>query len=216
MEQQHRDDDRNDRNDRNDSRPNPDPTRLTTAQLTREVGALRELLEAKIHGTDRVVALLVSRMEELPAETTQLVKALEALHDVKFDGIKSEFILRDDRVKQSALDTKSELASALQAAEKASQKQTDNFTAATDKSERSTTKQIDAQSATQQASTSSLNDKIVALDQRVTRSEGAGTGKSSAESSQHVSNSFVVAVFAASVSLIGVVVLIIELARAHP
>jgi hypothetical protein len=80
-------------------RPVPDPTTLTTEQLHREVGILRELIEGQL-------------------------KSMDDLMDEKFNGVEQKFTLVErQRIEQKA-DAKEALAAALQAAEKAVDEQT--------------------------------------------------------------------------------------------
>ena len=60
--------------------PTPDPTRLTTSQLLREVGAVRELLEEKISGIRREIARLAS-------DFSVELKSSRDLRDEKFRSI---------------------------------------------------------------------------------------------------------------------------------
>lgn len=74
-----------------DSRPNPDPTALTTEQLYRALSAEREVIESRMAG-------------------------LLSLHDEKFQSIQKQFMERDTRTDQTTRDGKDAIAAALQAA----------------------------------------------------------------------------------------------------
>ena len=74
-----------------DWRPIPDPTLLTTQQLLRELGALRELLETRINGLDR---LLSRRMDDadkaIQAALVSAEKAVtkaETASEKRFEGV---------------------------------------------------------------------------------------------------------------------------------
>ncbi len=46
--------------------PVPDPTALTTEQLRRELGALREVIEARLNGMDMANKLLADQASGVP------------------------------------------------------------------------------------------------------------------------------------------------------
>jgi predicted HAD superfamily Cof-like phosphohydrolase len=161
-------------------KPDPDPTDATGDLVRREISSLEQKIDARLHGMDEAVRLFDANLTRVPtvvdreiAHLRELVKLELAL---RAEFLQTELRLRDDRVRQAALDTKSELASALQAAEKSAQKQADSFTITADRAQASTTKQQDALAETLRIAAGSLNDKIVGLDNRVTRGEGALAG----------------------------------------
>ncbi len=100
------------------SRPVPDPTVLTTDQLRREIGGLRELIET-------------------------MIVAVRQLHEEKFDSIDIRFMERDKRVDQAVRDAKTSADAALQAAKEAVSEQNKSNTLSIAKSESAFTKQID-------------------------------------------------------------------------
>lgn len=76
------------------SRPDPDPTQLTTQQLLREIALTRELFDSQMSG-------------------------LRELHQEKFHSIEIQFTERDKRASDSARDSKTAVDAALQAAKEA-------------------------------------------------------------------------------------------------
>jgi CHASE3 domain sensor protein len=150
------------------SRPIPDPTLLTTQQLNNSIAALKELMTTRLDAMDKAVELLNANQTRVPTEIDKQIAHLKELIFERFDTNDLGFALRDDRVKQDKLDTKSELASALAAAEKAVQKQNESFTVSINKSEAAMGEQIRG-----------LNGKIDDLKERLTRGEGLGSGRAS-------------------------------------
>ena len=78
--------------------PVPDPTRLTTEQLRRELATLREIIETRLHGMDRATELVTVQAanvrEELEQirtrlrdETTTEIRQLRQLLEARLDGM---------------------------------------------------------------------------------------------------------------------------------
>jgi hypothetical protein len=133
------------------SRPDPDPTLLTTEQLLRSIASLREesqnwvdklqlLLEAKIAGKD-------------------------IYYDEKFRSIETQFKERDVRTDQTASQVKLAVDAALQAQKEAAGEQAKSFSAATTKSETAMNKQIEG-----------LDGKITDVKDRLNRVEAMNLG----------------------------------------
>ena len=185
--------------------PVPDPTLLTTKQLTRELFALRELLESRLAGTDKAIeqtkAILEARidgidkmtnlLEEIthlfPARIDEKITALREVHEQKFESIsgthsekfasiQKQFIERDTRSEQTSRDSKTAVDAALQAAKEAVGEQNKSSAMAISKSETSTVKQIDQLAVLINAMGKSFDDKIEDVKERLTRSEGKGAG----------------------------------------
>ena len=180
------------------SRPDPDPTTLTTQALYREINQVQALLHSEMeglsgrldaritsvdHGLDRI-RLLVDREPEV---TTQLVNNLKSVHEEKLSSIQVQFIERDVRTEQTSRDSKVAVDAALQAAKEAVEKQNASSALAIAKSESATTKQIDTQGILITTATTSLNERIDAasatmnskiddLKDRLNRMEGGQTG----------------------------------------
>ena len=112
------------------SRPDPDPTTLTTQALYREITQVQALLHSEMeglagrldaritsvdHGLDRL-RLIIDREPEL---TNQLVSNLKSIHEEKLSSIQVQFIERDVRTDQTSRDSKVAVDAALQAAKEA-------------------------------------------------------------------------------------------------
>ena len=169
------------------SRPDPDPTTLTTQALYREVNALHELIKSessavssglasRIDGADRERLHLQSQIDALPTEVTRRIDTLRLLHEEKFSSIQVQFSERDTRTEQTSRDSKVAVDAALQAAKEAVGEQNKSSALAIAKSEASTTKQIDQQGLLITSSTQGLDDKINDVKERLTRIEGMGVG----------------------------------------
>lgn len=190
-----------------DIRPRPDPTLLTTQQLIREIGALRETLETRmdaintkietrLDGMDKAIELLQSTHDKLPAKIDEKVRHLESLHDERFigvqrqlEGVQRQFEERDVRSEQTSQAakeavatafqaSKEAVAAALQAAKEAVAAQNEAFSQATSKAEGATAKLLDQLSSQILLSTGGLNDKIDDVKSRLTTIEGKGSGYS--------------------------------------
>jgi hypothetical protein len=170
-----------------DVRPIPDPTRLTTEQLNREIAALREIIETRLSGSDRAVRLLQDTADKFPAWVDEKIRALKdvteqrfiALGDTtaeKFTSIQTQFAERDVRTEQAAGAVKIAVDAALQAQKEAAGEQNRSNTLAQTKSETATTKQIDQIGTLIQNNTKSFDDKINDVKDRVNRIEGSGEG----------------------------------------
>ena len=120
-----------------DSRPNPDPTVLTTEQLERmkevilrDIVASREIVESKLVGVkdvfdtrleamDKAIALFHAHTDKFPEKIQVGVGHLQRLHQQKFDSIATQFQERDTRTEQTWRDNKFAVDAALQAAKEA-------------------------------------------------------------------------------------------------
>jgi hypothetical protein len=78
--------------------PIPDPTKLTTEQLRRELATLREILETRLHGMDRATKLATAQTalireqiehtrDRLRKETATAVRQLRELLQARFDSM---------------------------------------------------------------------------------------------------------------------------------
>ena len=207
------------------SRPDPDPTVLTTQALYREINQVKQLLDANMAGiketlSARITAIdhdldrLQLAVEQEPAQTGVLVDTLKTLHNEKFGSIQVQFIERDVRTEQTSRDSKVAVDAALQAAKEAVEKQNTSSALAIAKSESATTKQIDTQGILITTATTSLNERIDAasatmnskiddLKDRMNRIEGGASGG-------HQAYGYIIGVAG---SLIGLIALLFNILR---
>ena len=131
--------------------PSPDPTILTTEQLHRELGILREFLEARLEGMDKVFT-------------------------ERFIGVQKQFDERDARTAGAAVAGTTAVNAALQAQKEAAGAQNNSLIASITKSEAATVKQIDGILALLASNSTSLADKITTVNARLDRGDGAASG----------------------------------------
>jgi hypothetical protein len=146
--------------------------RVPTA-VDKQVGNLKELLTTLFDSRwEMLLDKIDTRVKEVDHNEAEMI----ALINQKFAGVDQRFEERDIRMAQLAGNNKSNLDAALAAAEKATFKQTETFSATILKTEVSTSKQIDTQGETIKTSTNALNDKIEDVRTRLARIEAAREG----------------------------------------
>ena len=170
-----------DRTDQGGSRPVPDPTLLTTQQLIREMGSLRELLETRLDAMDKATELNKSATDKVPCMIKDAVSQLEARQNEKFISIDKQFFERDIRADKIALLGKEAIAAALQAAKELVGSQSESFTAANAKTEQNFTKQLDQ-----------IGDRVTDLKERLDRGEGAIVSRRETEVVSHQQQSWII------------------------
>ena len=180
---------------RDPSRPEPDPSQLTTAQLMREAAHIRDTLNLKIDAIEKAIVVAHDDMVRVPTAMDKAVDGLRiltwqrfdsvhttflsvaALNEQKFGAIKTQFDERDTRVQQTAKASKEALDAALQAAKEAVSEQNKSNSVAIAKSEAATSKQIDQLTGAIHLTAKTTDDKVADLKERLTRIEGSGAGK---------------------------------------
>lgn len=184
------------------STPIPDPTQLTVQMMAREMGALKEIIFTRLDAMDRAIVLFNDGITRVPTDTDKQISHLKELHDEKFASIQTQFSERDVRVEQTARDTKVAVDAALQAAEKAVEKQNEAFSLSINKSEAATLKQIDGQAQLIQSATEALNSKIDDIKDRLTRIEGAGVGRIMEKTESHTGQTWALALAVGAIAAI--------------
>lgn len=184
------------------STPVPDPTVLTTAALTREIAALKEIVFTRLDGMDRAIIVFNENITRVPTEVDKQVAHLKALHDEKFKSIQVQFLERDVRAEQSSKDSKVAVDAALQAAKEA-----------VGKSEVSTVKQIDQMKEMISEGNKSLDGKVTDVKERLTRLEGKSEGRVVADTGHQMTSSFVVSVMSVLIALAALVALLYQSSR---
>ena len=157
-----------------------DPTLLTVESLRREIEWVRQesawikdTLHNEFVGMQRAVDLLQSNADKSPT-----IGELHSKHEQMFRNIEVQFAERDTRTEQTAKDSKVAVDAALQAAKEAVGEQNKSSAAAIQKSEASTTKQIDGIISLIQANGQGVTDKIDDIKSRLTIIEGKALGGS--------------------------------------
>jgi hypothetical protein len=167
--------------------PRPDPTRLTTDQLRRELSALREILTARLDAMDVATRLLSETVNRTPTQIqteimhvrelmTEKLGSLGGAADEKFNSISQQFRERDTRTDQAAKASKEALDAALLAAKELVSQQNEANAAAADKAEQSTIKQIDQIGIRIDTMQKALDDRLTELKERIDRGEGSTSG----------------------------------------
>jgi hypothetical protein len=156
--------------------PIPDPSLLTTEAIRREMGALRDSLDARLAGMDRASTLLHDQFTKVPNEIERAVQQFERLQSERFESIRKQFEERDVRSKAAELAAQVAVGAALQAQKEAAGAQNESNSAAITKSESATVKQIDGILALLNSNGNALSDKIGVINGRLDRGEGHNTG----------------------------------------
>jgi hypothetical protein len=145
--------------------PRPDPTRLTTEQLLRELASLREIFETRLDGMDKAATVLSETVNRTPTAIQTAISNVREVYDERFAGIALQFTERDVRTEQAAKGGKEALDAALLAAKELVAQQNEANRGEAAKTEQNFTKQIDAQAA-----------RIDELKERIDRGEGQSSG----------------------------------------
>jgi len=205
-----------------DMRPIPDPTVLTNQAVTqasemlrREIAASANFLSARLDAMDEATRL---RTATATTDTDHQIQHLKELHDKsfgeKFESIQTQFKERDERVRQTATDTKTAVDAALKAQQEAVGKQNEASALANSKSEDAFTKQIDALVALLRTNTEALNGAINDLKERVLLIEGRTVGLAAGNTAHQSANSFVAyLLFGAFGLLVGIGGLIVAIVK---
>jgi hypothetical protein len=162
--------------------PVPDPSLLTTDQLRRELGSLREIVEARIDAIDKATIVFHENLTRVHTDTDKQIFHLKELHDEKFEGIEKQFTERDVRSKAAETAAQVAVNAALQAQKEAAAAQNESNSAAITKSDAGTVKQIDGILALLASSNNALNDKIAVINGRLDRGEGGINSHASSQS----------------------------------
>ena len=155
---------------KNDWIPRPDPSKLTTEQLYREIASLKEVIFTRLDGADQALELSTSHLRDHPGLIEKAVQHLEdklgarmngmdAIRNEKFAGIQMQF----------------------QAARDAAEQHNRAAAEAISKSDASTEKQIDALGNLFNNKSAATDERITALTDRFNRGEGKGLGRDDTE-----------------------------------
>jgi len=190
--------------------PRPDPTILTTAQLLRELAALRELLETRLDGMDRATELLSATVNRTPTVIQTEISHVREVDDERFRSISQQFAERDVRTDQAAKASKEALDAALLAAKELVAQQNEANAAAADKAEQSTIKQIDQIGIRIDTMQKALDDRLTELKERIDRGEGSTSGTATARTDQRLNMSTVIAALATLVAVVSLILYVVK------
>jgi hypothetical protein len=195
------------------STPVPDPTILTTQQLTREIAASREIIETRLDGMDTATRLNKEQVDKIPCMIDDKVNKLRVLVEEKFTGvmekfssIATQFKERDIRAEREARDNKVAVDAAFAAQKEAAAKQDEANAKAIEKSERATAETIKTNQELSLSKIDALTNQMNDLKGRLDRGEGQ---KQQAVENKGQSNWLLGAVIAGISLLISLGVLIV-------
>lgn len=168
----------------------PDPSVLTTQQLWREIGALKELIFSRMNAIERAITVAHDDMVRVPTEVQKAISTLKELHEEKLRSIVDlmdarrisvDHLLaeRDAHRLQANHDNKIALDTALAAAKESSGEQIKTQAMAIVKNETAASKQIEA-----------LEDKLNDMKDRLTTIEAMSMGSEKTDASHHITTNF--------------------------
>lgn len=160
-----------------------DRTPLTTTQLWREVAALKELAFTRIKSVEDAIAVAHQDLVRVPTEVQKAIGGLKELLETKicdvdklnaekFRNIDKRLDMNEDARIELKKDTSTAVDAALKAAKEAVTEQNNSNALSINKSETSTTKQIDQLAALVTQISSGLNEKINDIKERLSGSDG--------------------------------------------
>jgi hypothetical protein len=201
--------------------PRPDPSRLTTDQLRRELSALREILTARLDGMDTATELLSATVNRTPtviqteiAHVRELMQeklgSLGGSAEEKFKSIELQFQERDVRTNQAATASAQALAAALQAAKEAVFEQAQAAAKAAEKTELSFTKQIDQIQLQIKTIGDGFGDRLAELKERIDRGAGSSEGAAGYRTERRLDYGQVLAGLAVVVAVVVAVISILH------
>jgi len=152
-----------------ESKPIPDPTKLTTEALTREIASIRELLFNEIAHRGRLTDAQFNALSQ------KLESEFKSVY-IKFEGIVQQFMAVDQRTAEQKADTRLAVDAALSAAKDAVRLQTEASQLAQTKSETAFTKQIDGILLRIDQTVRIMDGQISDLKARLDRLEGNRSG----------------------------------------
>ena len=162
------------------SKPNPDPTERTEAQLHRQVNGLHEKLSLPLMRCGNLI------FERIDGKVGTLVATLDGNRNStnsKLEGVEKQFLELDVRTERNAALAKEAVAAALQAQKESVGAQNNAIAQSNEKMETSFTKQIDQQAASIKAlektgddKVDDLKDRMASLDSRIQAIESRKEG----------------------------------------
>jgi len=183
----------------------PGPAYLTTEELRRDVSALREILQARLDGMDRASVVLSETVNRTPTVIQTEITHVRELVAERFDSISQQFRERDVRTENVAKASKEALDAALLAAKELVAQQNDANAATSEKTEQSTTKQIDQIGSRIDTMQKAFDDRLTELKERIDRGEGSDSGAASGRSEQRLNVSQVIAALAVLATVISII-----------
>ena len=184
-----------------------DPSTLTTAQLFREIGSLKELLLQRIEAVEEGIEIAHQDLVRVPTDVQKQVGGLKELlektiellaklNEEKFGNLEKRLDLVEQARIEQKKDTATAVDAALKAAKEAVTEQNASNVLAISKTENNTTKQIEQ-----------VNEKIDDVKERLTRIEGVAAGITTTKQTNTTqSNWMIYLVIMAGIAIIGIVI----------
>lgn len=179
--------------------PVPDPSALTTEQLRRELGSLREIIDVRLNAMDQATQLVAGGLVQFETQKTHdharmdetrdralaglreyllgQIDHVRAVHEEMFRGIDVRFAERDLRIQQAAEEARVSLDAALAAAKEAVSEQNKANSLAIGKSEAGVKERLDALVLLMNTSNTALSEKITSVTGRLDRIEAGSQAK---------------------------------------
>src|SRR5688500_4958172 len=165
----------------------PDPTILTTQQLGLAIAALEKQINTRLDAMDKAMVVFSDNINRVPTATDRAVGQLKAVIDETFKTVQEKFITvnrefegiekvlaeRKDQLMQATIANNTAIAAAFNAADKASDKQTQAFQ-----------KRMDELVDLIQTANKTTDDKISDIKDRVTGIEQRSQGAVAAQATQ--------------------------------
>ena len=194
-----------------------DPTVLTTEQLHREIQGLKELIGSRLNAMDKALDLMHEDYVRIPTDTDEQVSALKELVFEKVVALEKSIQLqlheRDIRTNQATEHSRLAIDAALQAAKELVGEQNRSSNTAIIKSETSVSRQMEQFNLLLQTMGNSISDKFGDIKDRITRAEGAGSGKMQSEAVHRSSNTFLIAAITTFIAFVSTITAIIMAVR---
>ena len=207
---------------------------IRISDLEKAIGIYAQLRDEKFANLHTQMASLSTQSEQRETAHSDAITVafnaassalaqLKDLHGERFNSIELQFKERDTRVTETAKDTSKAVDAALQAAEKAVNKQNESFSLSIDKSEKATMKQIDQLAQNSVNSSEAMDGKIIDVKDRVSRIENQAIGWSNAENrtnttktTNNQSTGIALAAVAIIVSLAAIITQIVHFSSGAP
>ena len=200
------------------SRPVPDPTLLTTAQLVRAVQAERDyvdgrisVLEERLRGIDTATQLLNDTVNRVPTEVQKEVAHLTSVIDERFRAVALQFGERDTRAERESKDNQIRVDAAFAAQKESAAEQNRSNTLAINKSEAATQDTIVKLERLFDSTNKGLTDKIDDIKGRVQSMESLRNGALDQRTDTRATIGTTGTVIAAVVGLIAILAVIVTL-----
>jgi hypothetical protein len=193
-------------------KPNPDPSLLTTENLRREIGTLREMFEIEIRALEK-------RFQDANVLYKERFEAADLRYQQRYDAsdkaLMAASLAAKEAVNAALAAAKEAVLAASISAEKAIAAQNESTGASILKSELSVTKQIDSIQTALGTSNKTLDDKIAVLNSRLDRGDGIIRGGGDMRSERRLDTGVIVAIVAVVLSSASIVATIAALVLRH-